>query len=521
MIPALGPWQWRSDVGPQPCWAAPDGAVSCVDLRAIPDQSLLGTYDQFPHSLFLFQNAEALAKAGIDYYAFGEGRIDDLKLAGVDRSTWESMLGIAPVGDTVADAMIDLLTNSSSPDGATPSKVLLPGHAGFCEIHIPWHSVIRRWKFGAWNPDGNSHHNRVRDLLRAGIGETIVRQRDKEKRLRRAAVDARKGGKRDDADKLDALADRLKGDKKSRQVLGGLVAKYRCEPSDITQEVAPLKPETVVSDDFNRANGNLGANWGNYGFVWAVAANGIAKYTGSGATGWATNQNPLSTDDHYAQIKMVIGNAYYAMGPMTRNPNNGTFTYYSLDNYADQMRLIKVVAGAGAVIASAAWTYAVGETYRQQSDGSSLTGYVDGSEKVSVTDTALSGQLHTGCTAYTGVANDSAQMDDFYATDLIPPVDPPIITTELDQALTVGQAFTLTLEATSSEAVTWTVEEAELPDGVTFDNDDTISGTPSEAGVFTVEITATNSGGSDTEDLVLTVAAAASGHTNRTLLGVG
>ena len=68
----------------------------------------------------------------------------------------------------------------------------------------------------------------------------------------------------------------------------------------------------------------------------------------------------------------------------------------------------------------------------------------------------------------------------------------------------VGEAYSHTLTADGTTPITWSVSGA-LPDGLTLVGD-TIKGTPSKAGDFKFTVKATNSAGSDTKELSITIA---------------
>jgi formylglycine-generating enzyme required for sulfatase activity len=86
---------------------------------------------------------------------------------------------------------------------------------------------------------------------------------------------------------------------------------------------------------------------------------------------------------------------------------------------------------------------------------------------------------------------------------------PKITTTSLPGG-TVGVAYNKTLEATGDEPVTWSVSIGALPAGLTLQSD-TISGTPTAARTSTFTVKATNSTGSDTKSLSITIAPAGGG----------
>lgn len=83
---------------------------------------------------------------------------------------------------------------------------------------------------------------------------------------------------------------------------------------------------------------------------------------------------------------------------------------------------------------------------------------------------------------------------------------PTIITTSLSNGI-VGQPYSVTLSATGTDSITWSLANgSKLPNGLTL-NEDTgeISGTPIAEGRSTFTITATNNYGSDDKELTLTI----------------
>lgn len=82
---------------------------------------------------------------------------------------------------------------------------------------------------------------------------------------------------------------------------------------------------------------------------------------------------------------------------------------------------------------------------------------------------------------------------------------PPVITSALTADGTAGMQFsTYTVTATGNPTITYTA--VNLPDGLTFNaTNHTINGTPNNAGVTDVTMTATNSYGTDVKILVITI----------------
>ncbi|HVT71911.1 MAG TPA: immunoglobulin domain-containing protein, partial [Lacunisphaera sp.] len=89
------------------------------------------------------------------------------------------------------------------------------------------------------------------------------------------------------------------------------------------------------------------------------------------------------------------------------------------------------------------------------------------------------------------------------------PTQTPVITSNTSATVGVGQVFSYTITGTFSPT---SFGATGLPSGLTFDaNSATISGRPTETGVFVIDLSATNANGTGTGSLRLTVADAAPG----------
>lgn len=90
------------------------------------------------------------------------------------------------------------------------------------------------------------------------------------------------------------------------------------------------------------------------------------------------------------------------------------------------------------------------------------------------------------------------------------PQAPFITTTSLPDGK-VGVAYSQALAATGTTPITWTLESGSLPAGLSLSSSGIISGTPTTAGTFTFTVKATNSAGSDTQELSIVIQAASVG----------
>jgi len=84
----------------------------------------------------------------------------------------------------------------------------------------------------------------------------------------------------------------------------------------------------------------------------------------------------------------------------------------------------------------------------------------------------------------------------------------PVVTTASLPVGTITVSYSQTLAQASNTAAVWSLTAGTLPDGLSLSTTGAITGTPSVAGIFTFTVQATNGGGSDTQELTITVAGA-------------
>ena len=111
-----------------------------------------------------------------------------------------------------------------------------------------------------------------------------------------------------------------------------------------------------------------------------------------------------------------------------------------------------------------------------------------------------------GTSTFTVKAENSAGSDTkSFSIEVTTTAIAPVITTNTLLAGTVGVAYSAQLTATGSAPITWTKESGNLPAGLTLSSSGLISGTPTTAGTFPFTVKATNSAGSDTKALSITI----------------
>lgn len=176
---------------------------------------------------------------------------------------------------------------------------------------------------------------------------------------------------------------------------------------------------TVVTDNFNRANGALGANWTE--ITAADAAPTISSNTAIGGTGlstwgdgslWTANS---FTNDQYAEFDAT----YAAVGDvevLLRGNVAGTQGYLLVWNGTDVS--ILELPGLGTLDTDAGNPTSGTHNLRFEAEGTALRGYVDNVQVVSTTDaTWTSGS--PGIIFYRGTAGTGGSIDNFEAGNLI------------------------------------------------------------------------------------------------------
>ncbi|MFD8777508.1 hypothetical protein [Streptomyces sp. NPDC059916] len=170
---------------------------------------------------------------------------------------------------------------------------------------------------------------------------------------------------------------------------------------------------TSFSDDFNRADSTaLGANWVEVTGDWSISSNRLSPGA-AGGTIILRAAAPMASSDHYAQAT-IAATAAASHGIWCRG--NTTLTSgYLWRNDGSNWTLFAVIGGSFVSIGSYAAAAAAGDVAKVQAVGTTIKGYVNGTQRVSVTDTGVT----TGTSV--GVRSESVaalRFDDFSAADV-------------------------------------------------------------------------------------------------------
>lgn len=174
---------------------------------------------------------------------------------------------------------------------------------------------------------------------------------------------------------------------------------------------------SAITEDFTRADsgtqiGHL-LTWTQVSGVWGTFSNTAYKASTDGSYHAARAESALASNDQYAQVVVANNADALGAGPCVRFDASAQ-TYYTFVSFSGTGYLIKVVAGTGTAIGSAAHTYANGQTWRVEAEGTTIRGIVNGVTVVTVTDSSIAAGLYTGLNSY----GTTATFDDFAAGDI-------------------------------------------------------------------------------------------------------
>ena len=426
----LASWEWETVAGPSH-WRAPAGAVAAIDLRSLSAQGTPGP-TAAGSGFFGFNATQTLP--GAEY--FGDDLTANLNLN--RRNAWRNKLSIATALDNtrLVDVLAETLGQKATPGGNVRAKPVIPTSAGRIEIWAGTKVFDR--DFGGtgdvcW-PNIQAMHQddyrsvRLRCLAFANAIENCT-EGDGSLAARTCSLFAFRNGVTFATAKT-TLAQRFRD--KFKRYLGGLTRKYRrwtmarqlFIPADLTDE-GELPPETTITDDFTRADGDTIGNqltWTEVAGDWDTASNAASLTTFGTDARTARAESDLSSDDHYSQTVITglgAGTNDCLAGPVARfdaAANTGYWTFaYQFD---DKIYLRKIVTGTPTnLVAAVAITLSIPEAYKVECDGSTITGYQAGVSRIGpTTDSAIAGNTRCGIGGYKSTG--SVVVDDFEAADL-------------------------------------------------------------------------------------------------------
>lgn len=180
----------------------------------------------------------------------------------------------------------------------------------------------------------------------------------------------------------------------------------------------------TATENFNYGNFGLppDGDWVEDTGVWETAWEGTCMSIASTAAQyyWTrfTSTGPATANYEVTAVAQSYGDTAF-IGPGARLTSGGNgYAIIVRGGYGAQ--LVRLDAGVGTVLGTVADTQAVNTYYtiKLSVNGSTIKAYVDGVEKLSVTDSTYSAAGHWGLVAYGGDSGYGSRVDQFDAADL-------------------------------------------------------------------------------------------------------
>ncbi|MFR9796616.1 hypothetical protein ACL02U_12030 [Streptomyces sp. MS06] len=169
----------------------------------------------------------------------------------------------------------------------------------------------------------------------------------------------------------------------------------------------------AFSDNFNRADStNLGSGWVEVSGDWSIVSQQLSPGA-AGGTIILRAAAAMASDDNYAQVTIA------ATGPVSHGiwcrGNSNISSGYLWRNDGTSWDLFSVVGGSFTAIGTYAVAASPGDIAKVQAVGSTISGYVNGVERVTVTDTNVPTGTSVGIRSESSAA---VAFDDFTAADV-------------------------------------------------------------------------------------------------------
>ncbi|KAA6216402.1 hypothetical protein [Streptomyces filamentosus] len=192
------------------------------------------------------------------------------------------------------------------------------------------------------------------------------------------------------------------------------------------------------TDDFNRPDSSsLGAGWVEVSGDWSIVSGQLSPGN-DGGTIILRAAAAMDGNENYAQAT-IAATAAASQGVWCRG-NAGISTGYLWRNDGTTWDLFRVAASTFTSIGSYEAAAAPGDVMRVQAVGSTIKGYVNGVERVSVTDTGVTTGTGVGIRC---ISTSALRFDSFAAGDIVAGTALTLAAeTDSVQALTATKAFT-------------------------------------------------------------------------------
>ena len=392
-----GPFELRKRYG-ENCWAGPAGMVSTLDLSPIAAQSEPADVVARGNALFLLDDAARVDLATYHLFSAGSAAAD-ATMRPVDRSAFRRLFGVG-ISDSTAtlkDAIGQALMELSDSSGSSGIGSLQPAKSkrGY---------KLRIQFAGSWFEKFDASHPHVRKWLqrqRADLQK--IYDRDGEERAGKV---------------LDFTAREIKRATGSEPDIGALI------PEKLKGKVKRGNAQTIVTDDFSDMV-TIDDNWTAVsGDAINFSSNGASldcMYPASWTRQVIRRNEALSAADHYSQLgSMTLSGSLTQLGLVGRCSNSDYTCYgvHSVYGNTGNAEIAKRIAGVETLLTgNFAMGVGAGVAWKLDIAGSDLTVTKDESEKSSVTDSSITGNLYGGIHWLSNGGVSSADVDDFELSD--------------------------------------------------------------------------------------------------------
>lgn len=362
-------------------WIRPTGATATVDLRGEAQSGPTGDGLMF---------AAAPTGVGLDRGVLLGDNLAETITPSRRRAAADALgLGSLPVA-SVIDTLVEILTSRAQVEGESFVAPLMPTREGEIEIHLAGHSRV--WSERVVGR-GSKRLKKIIRRKKRELGR-IEREHGEEVAAKVATLNAR----RLRVDFADVLPARLRNMK-------------------------PRKPRTSFSDDFNRADGALGSPWTGVSSPGNITVS--SNQALAGGHGSARYDADVSSDDHTVTLDSVfhpVGGSHAAAA--ARFAAAADTYYWGRYRASGASTLRKRVAGSNTEIGSEGTSRSTVYTGAVDCNGSTIRFLYDGGEVISVTDTAISGNLRGGMDLrFVNTIADNFLIDDGVSAGATAPID--------------------------------------------------------------------------------------------------
>ena len=382
----IGPWVWetRGDIGPY--WKAPDNTIGLFDLRGInQEQGFFCTSVPILNS---------------DYTLLGGGNLREHHTNQIQRDAWRDILklSIEELSNSITNLRDILIKTFEELGDPTGEKRFFPPtatHLRNFELFLGGHNggpeknLISRRKFtGKDDPACKNLLPHLRNTYQKYIAQEMSAETE------------------EDAEKI-VLARKKVLWNWEHKYPGILVMDF--QPDGINEKA--VKPMTIITDDFNRGNEELGvsADWTELTGDFEVVSNEVKQLNALDAE--ARNDNSLSSDDHYSQLDFTANGDSGTLVRLT--DTNNWLLGFALPT-ANQLKLFKRVGGGFTELGvTQSFTHAAPFTLKTEIDGTSLSMFIDGTLRHGPeTATEFAGVLTTGIRLDQNITGDNFEAAD-------------------------------------------------------------------------------------------------------------